>query len=102
PTEDFTAGGFADRKAEALLRLVEAVAEVEVGPAIGGGNGFVHLGVEFSEFLNVGVVFVGIVETVIGLGQTFLVALSNLLAMVVIRFAYGTQHLNAAGQREGF
>ena len=37
--EDISAGGFADRVADALLRLVEAVAEVEVGPAIGGGDG---------------------------------------------------------------
>src|SRR5665213_1298406 len=33
--EDFTAGGFTDRVTDALLRLVEAVAEVEVGPAVG-------------------------------------------------------------------
>ncbi|MCY2945318.1 MAG: hypothetical protein NT142_12460 [Planctomycetota bacterium] len=34
--ENFTAGGFADRVADTLLRLVEAVAEV--GPAAGGGG----------------------------------------------------------------
>jgi hypothetical protein len=32
-------GGFADRVANALLRLVEAVAEVELIPAVGGGYG---------------------------------------------------------------
>src|SRR5205823_3727468 len=61
PTEDFTPGGFADREAEALLRLVETVPQVEVGPAVGIGNGSVHPDVEFSEFLNVGVGFVGLV-----------------------------------------
>jgi hypothetical protein len=28
--------------------LVEAVAEVEVGPAVGGGDGLVHLDVEVA------------------------------------------------------
>jgi hypothetical protein len=36
--EDFTAGGFADREAGALLGFVEPVAEFEIGPAVGGGN----------------------------------------------------------------
>ena len=53
--EDFTAGGFADRVADALLRLVEAVAEVEIGPAVGGGDGAVHFDVQLSELLDVGV-----------------------------------------------
>ena len=51
PDEDFTAGRLADREAEALLRLVEAVAEVEVGPAVGGCDGLVHLDVEVTKFL---------------------------------------------------
>lgn len=36
--EDFTAGGFADRVADALLRFVEAVVEFEIGPAVGSGK----------------------------------------------------------------
>ena len=47
--EDFSAGGFADRVADALLSLVEAVAEVEVGPAVGGGDGPVQLDVEVTK-----------------------------------------------------
>ena len=58
--EDFTAGRFADRVADALLRLVEAVAEVEVGPAVGGGDGVVHLDVKLTEFLDVGALSSGL------------------------------------------
>ena len=71
--EDFTAGRFADREADALLGLVEAVAEVEVGPAVGGGDGLVHLDVEVTELLDVGGGFVGVVEAVVGLGQALVV-----------------------------
>jgi hypothetical protein len=39
---------------------VEAVTEVEVGPAVGGGDGLVHLDVEVTELLDVGSRFVGI------------------------------------------
>ena len=70
--EDFSAGGLADREADALLGLVEAVAEVEVGPAVGGGDGVVHLDVEVTELLDVGGRFVGVVEAVVGLGQALL------------------------------
>ena len=86
--EDFTAGGFADRVADALLRLVEAVAEVEVGPAVGGGDGVVHLDVELTELLDVGAGFVGVVEAVVGLGQSFLSIEHDLPCdVVVILFA---------------
>ena len=43
--EDFTAGGFANCEAEAILGFVEVMAEVEVGPAIGGGDRLIHLDV---------------------------------------------------------
>ena len=69
--ENFTPGGFADREADALLRLVKAVAEVEVGPAVGGGYGVVHLDVELAELLDVGTGVVGVVEAVVGLSQPF-------------------------------
>ena len=59
PGEDFTASRFADREPGALLGLVEAVSEVEVGPAVGGSDGFVHLDVEVTELLDVGSGFVG-------------------------------------------
>jgi hypothetical protein len=47
--EDFPASGLADREPSALLGLVEAVVEVEVVPAVGGGDGLVHLDVERSR-----------------------------------------------------
>ena len=70
--EDFAAGRLADREPGALLGLVEAVAEVEVVPAVGGGDGFVHLDVEVAELLDVGGGFVGVVEAIVGLGQALL------------------------------
>ena len=57
--EDFAAGGFADRKADALLRLVEPVAKVQIRPAVGRRHGIVHLDVQFSELLDVFGGFVG-------------------------------------------
>ena len=69
--QDFTAGGFADGEADALLGFVEAVAEVEIGPAVGGGNCLIHLDVQFTELLDVGVRLVGVVEAVVSLGQPF-------------------------------
>jgi hypothetical protein len=44
--QHFAASGFADRVAQPLLRLVKAVAQVEIGPAVGGGNGLVYLDVQ--------------------------------------------------------
>ena len=66
--EDFAAGGFADREADALLGFVEAVAEVEIVPAVGGGNGLVHLDVQFPELVDIRGGFVGVVEAVVSLG----------------------------------
>ena len=39
PVEDFPAGRLADREPSPLLGFVEAVAEVEVSPAVGGDDG---------------------------------------------------------------
>src|SRR5205823_48132 len=86
-SEDFTAGWFVDRVANALLRLVEAVAEVEIGPAIGGGYGLVHFDVELTEFLDVGARFIRIVESVASFGQTLLMQSHNLASLFVILFA---------------
>ena len=70
--EDFPAGRLADREPDALLGLVEAVSEVKVGPAVGGGDSFVHLDVEVTEFLDVGGGLIGVVKAVVGLGQALL------------------------------
>ena len=82
--EDFPAGRLADREPGALLGLVEAVAEVEVVPAVGGGDGLVHLDVEVTELLDVGGGFVGVVEAVVGLGQSLLAGEHDLAAVLVV------------------
>src|SRR5262249_12573255 len=43
--ENFPPGVFADRVPQPLLRLMEAVAQFEVSPAVGGRNQLVHLDV---------------------------------------------------------
>ena len=43
--EDGAAGGFAEGVAFALLGGVEAVAQVQIAPAVGGGYGMIHLDV---------------------------------------------------------
>ena len=85
PGEDFAAGRLADREPGALLGLVEAVAQVEVGPAVGGGDGPVHLDVEVAELLDVGGGFVGVVEAVVGLGQALLAGGHGLATMAMIK-----------------
>src|SRR5262249_40539904 len=88
-------------EAKALLRLVEAVAEVEIGPAVSGGDGLVHLYVEVAERLDVGGRFVRIVEAVVGLGQALLAGGDN-LAGGVIGFQTTPGAMNgSAWEREG-
>ena len=83
----FAAGGFADGEAEALFGVVEVVVEGEVVPAVGGGDGSVHLDVEVAEGLDIGVGAGGVVEVVVGFGEPFLAGLHNGLAMGVVGFA---------------
>ena len=47
--EDGAAGGFGDGVADALFGLVGVVAEDEVGPAVGGGDGVVHFDVQGAQ-----------------------------------------------------
>ena len=68
--KDLTPGGFGDCVADALFGLVEAVAEVEVGPAVRGGDGVVHLDVERAEGGDVCGDFVRRVEAVVGSGES--------------------------------
>ena len=79
--QDFTAGGFADGKADALLGFVEAVAEVQVGPAVGGNNGLIHLDVQITKRSNVCGSLVGIMEAVVGLGKPFSANLRDRLSL---------------------
>ena len=61
--------------------------EIEVVPAVGGGNGVVHLDVEVSEILDIGGSLVGIVETVVRLGKTLLACAHDLVAMATVAAA---------------
>ena len=79
--QNFTAGGFAGREAKPLFCFMEVVAEFEVIPAVGGGNRLIHLDVQITELLNVGGSLVGVVEAVVGLGQTFIVIAQHCSSM---------------------
>lgn len=104
--EDFAAGGFAEGVAEALFGVVEAVAEVEgtggAVPAVGGGDGLVHLDVEGAQFGDVGAGLGRVVEAVVGLGQALLAGLHDLLAMAVVALADGFEVGEVVGEGEGF
>ena len=80
PGEDFTSGRLADCVAQPLLRLVEAVAQIEAGPAVGSGNGLIHLDMKFTEFLDVGSRFSLVMEAVVGLRQPLLPSEHDLAA----------------------
>jgi len=98
--EDFTAGGFADRVADALLRRMEAVAEVEVGPTVVGGYGVVHLDVELTEFLDVGTGFIGVVETIVGLCQSLIFPTHQAASVCVNLLCDGIQCGTRQGKRK--
>ena len=51
--EDFATGGFGDRESDTLFGFVEAVAEVEVGPAVGVRHRTVHFHVLLAKLLDV-------------------------------------------------
>ena len=61
--------------------------EVEVLPTVGCCDGVVHFGVELAESGDVGGGFSGVVEAVVGFGESFLAGLHDGLAMVVVGFA---------------
>ena len=87
PVEYFEAGGFADGETDALLRKVEVMGEIEVLPVVGSGDGLIHFDVELSKFGYILGSFVGIVESVVGFGESFLASLHDGLAMGVVSFA---------------
>src|SRR5262245_23888274 len=70
---------------------VEAVAQIQVGPAISGGNGLVHLDVKLAEFLDVGDCFLRVVEAVVGLRQSFLPGEHDLAAVAVVAIPCGVE-----------
>jgi len=68
--EDFPAGRLADREPDALLGLVEAMVEFEVGPTVGGGDGAVHFDLELTELPYVGDRLAGVVHAIICVGKS--------------------------------
>src|SRR5205807_8102516 len=68
-----------------LLVVEEEVAgRWQVAPAVGVEHGAVHRSVQFAELEDVGRTLVGIVEAVVGLGQTLVVADHQLGAEFVV------------------
>src|ERR1019366_5579834 len=59
----------------------------EVMPAVGVEDGTVHRVVQFTEFEDVGRVLVGTVESVVGLGESFVVADHDIGSEFVVGFA---------------
>ena len=54
--EDLLAGRVGEDEADALFGGVEAVVQGQVGPAVGGGDGVVHHGVQGPQGVDRGVV----------------------------------------------
>ena len=99
--EDFAARGLGEGKSDALLGVVEAVAEIEVLPAISGSDGLVHFDVQVAEFGDVGAGFSGVVEAVVCFGQRFISGLHTGLSVLVIMFANVIESGQRNRKREG-
>ncbi len=114
--EDFVVGGLGPAVAVGLLAFAggvffvfvvedEFAGGVDVGPAVGGEDGFVHCGVEFSEFEDGGIGFFGVVEAVVGGGEALVVGDHELGAVGVVGFACGFESgigFPVFGEGEGF
>jgi hypothetical protein len=83
--EKFTAGGKADGVARlTALVLVKAVLQVEIIPAIAGKNGHVHFHMERPQPGDIRVGGLGIMEEVVGFGETDLAVEHDLTAVIII------------------
>ena len=83
----------------------EFASGVDVVPSVGGEDGLVHFAVEFSEFENGWVGFLGVVETVVGGGESLVVIDEQLSAVGVVSFASGFESgvgFPVVREREGF
>lgn len=65
----------------------EAAGGVDVVPAVGFEDGAIHLLVQVAEFEDVGVAFFGVVETVVGVGETLVITHHEVSAVFVVGFA---------------
>jgi hypothetical protein len=77
----------ADREAPALPGLVEAVAQIEIVPAISGEHREVELDVQVAQRLNARIAVVRVVEAVVGRRQALLVGLHQGRAVGVVALA---------------
>ena len=69
--EDGAAGELADGVAHALLGFVEAVAQIQIAPVVGGGHGLIHLHMQCAKALDVERLIFGAVETIVGFSKSF-------------------------------
>ena len=65
--EDGAAGGLAEGVAFALLGGVEAVAQVQIAPAVGGGHGLIHLHMQRPQPRDVRRLLAPVVEAVVNI-----------------------------------
>ncbi len=84
--EHLAAGWLGDGVADALRRLVEAVGQRQVLPAVGGGGGVIHFHMQLAQAIDVLRHFVWVVESVIGGSETFLPVNHKLVTVVVVGF----------------
>ena len=89
--KDIAAGGFTDGKADALFCLVEPVAEVQVGPTVGGCHSIVHLNVQLAEFLNISCDVIGIVEPIVGRRQAVLTCSHQVASIRTVSLSNGIE-----------
>ena len=87
--EDCAPGGLRNGVADALLGPVEAVAEVDVGPAIRAGDGVVHLDVQRAETGHIVRDFVRGVEAIVRGGETLAPGGHDVAAVRVVALADG-------------
>ena len=97
PIQQFAAGGFADGETNALFRVVEAVIELQILPAIRGSDGAIHFKMQVAQGLYIGGAVIRVVKAVVGGGQAFPPRLHDALAVGVIAFTYGVNRPDFPG-----
>src|SRR5450759_202567 len=86
--EDSASCAFGDGIADALLGLVEAVTQVEVGPAICDGDGVVHLYDKLTESLDTRFLHIQAVQISAGGCQSLLSRHHQALAVFEVSMTY--------------
>ena len=89
PRQHLAPSRFADGVPHPLRRLVKAVTQVQVVPAIRGGHSLIHLDVQRAQPGNIRAVLIRIVEAVVGFGQPLLTGQHDLAAVLVVLLSDG-------------